>query len=146
MRDLLETLRKTLLDIGNFTLLLLLFMFVYILVGVQFFANHFHFDEDGKVIGIGEEGYYDAEVPRSNFDTLFHAFITVFEVSEIFSVRGGINNFPPILEQKHVAIAIFVAILKLASSGVILLCTPWLHNRMWEHRLHHVEVSTYDEP
>eukprot|EP00903_Cladosiphon_okamuranus_P009702 g9229.t2 len=62
MRDLLETLRKTLLDIGNFGLLLLLFMFVYILIGVQFFANRFHFGEDGKVIGIGEEGYDDAEV------------------------------------------------------------------------------------
>ncbi|CBN75915.1 similar to sodium channel, voltage-gated, type IX, alpha isoform 5 [Ectocarpus siliculosus] len=80
MRDLLETLRKTLLDIGNFALLLLLFMFIYVLIGVQFFANRLHFAEDGRVIGIGEEGYYDAEVPRSNFDTLLHAFTTVFEV------------------------------------------------------------------
>eukprot|EP00752_Nemacystus_decipiens_P001936 g1865.t1 len=62
MRDLLETLRKTLMDLGNFGLLLLLFMFVYILIGVQFFANRFHFGEDGKAIGIGEEGYFDAEV------------------------------------------------------------------------------------
>ncbi|CAN0138125.1 unnamed protein product [Ectocarpus sp. 12 AP-2014] len=80
MRDLLETLRKTLLDIGNFALLLLLFMFIYVLIGMQFFANRLHFAEDGRVIGIGEEGYYDAEVPRSNFDTLLHAFTTVFEV------------------------------------------------------------------
>ncbi|CAB1112699.1 unnamed protein product [Ectocarpus sp. CCAP 1310/34] len=80
MRDLLETLRKTLLDIGNFALLLLLFMFIYVLIGVQFFANRLHFAEDGRVIGIGEEGYYDAKVPRSNFDTLLHAFTTVFEV------------------------------------------------------------------
>lgn len=88
MRDLLETLRKTLLDIGNFGLLLLLFMFIYVLIGVQFFANRFHFGEDGKVIGIGEEGYYDAEVPRSNFDTFLHAFVTVFEASGI-CLRGG---------------------------------------------------------
>lgn len=80
MRHLLETLRKTLLDIGNFALLLLLFMFIYVLIGMQFFANRFHFAEDGRAIGIGEEGYYDGEVPRSNFDTLVHAFTTVFEV------------------------------------------------------------------
>lgn len=83
MRDLLETLRKTLMDVGNFGLLLLLFMFIYVLIGVQFFANRFRFDEDGKAIGIGEEGYYDADIPRSNFDTLVNAFVTVFEV------RGG---------------------------------------------------------
>lgn len=81
MRDLLETLRKTLLDIGNFGLLLLLFMFIYVLVGAQFFANRFRFGEDGKAIGIGEEGYYTAEVPRSNFDSFLLAFVTVFEAS-----------------------------------------------------------------
>lgn len=95
MRDLLETLRKTLLDIGNFGLLLLLFMFIYVLLGVQFFANRFHFGKDGKVIRIGEEGYDDAEVPRSNFDTLLHAFVTVFEASDVFGGEGGYQSFVP---------------------------------------------------
>ncbi|CAM9345432.1 unnamed protein product, partial [Laminaria digitata] len=85
MRELLETLRKTLLDIGNFGLLLLLFMYIYVLIGLQFFANRFHFDDDGHVIGIGEEGYDTAEVPRSNFDSLLNAFVTVFEASGILS-------------------------------------------------------------
>lgn len=80
MRELLNTLGKTLLDIGNFGMLLVLFMYIYALVGLQFFANRFHFDEDGVAIGIGEEGYYSAEVPRSNFDNLMNAFTTIFEV------------------------------------------------------------------
>ena len=93
MRDLLRTLCRTLLDVGNFSLLLLLFMFIYVLIGVQFFANRFHFGEDGKVIGIGQEGYFDAEVPRSNFDTFLHAFVTVFEASGVVCQQEG--EFPP---------------------------------------------------
>ena len=89
MRELLETLRKTLLDIGNFGLLLLLFMYIYVLIGLQFFANRFHFDDDGHSVGIGEEGYNTAEVPRSNFDTLLNAFVTVFEASGVLWGGGG---------------------------------------------------------
>ncbi|CAN0350451.1 unnamed protein product, partial [Ectocarpus sp. 13 AM-2016] len=81
MRELLNTLGKTLLDIGNFGMLLVLFMYIYALVGLQFFANRFHFNEVGEVVGIGEPGYYTAEVPRSNFDTLMNAFTTIFEAS-----------------------------------------------------------------
>ena len=78
-------------DVGNFALLLVLFMFIYSLVGLQFFANRFHFDEDGDVVGIGEEGYDEAEVPRANFDTLRNAFTTIFVVRPRlgFSSRGG---------------------------------------------------------
>lgn len=81
MRELLRTLRMTLRDICNFGLLLVLFMYVYALIGLQFFANRFHFDEDGEAVAIGEDGYDSAEVPRSNFDTVLNAFTTVFEVS-----------------------------------------------------------------
>lgn len=90
MRDLLETLRKTLMDIGNFGLLLVLLMFIYSLIGLQFFANRLHFGDDGRVIGIGEEGYHDAHIPRSNFDTLVHALVTIFEASGVvFVVQRG---------------------------------------------------------
>lgn len=82
MRELLNTLGKTLLDIGNFGMLLVLFMYIYALVGLQIFANRFHFDKDGVAVGIGQEGYHSAEIPRSNFDTLMKAFTTIFEVHD----------------------------------------------------------------
>lgn len=82
MRDLLLTLHKTMVDVGNFALLLVLFMFIYALVGLQFFANRFNFDHDGEAVGIGEEGYTTALVPRSNFNNLLNAFVTIFEASE----------------------------------------------------------------
>lgn len=91
MRDLLNTLGKTLLDIGNFGMLLVLFMYIYALVGLQFFANRFHFNEVGEVVGIGEEGYYTAEVPRSNFDTLMNAFTTIFEVRRFFVLKSRLE-------------------------------------------------------
>lgn len=81
MRELLNTLGKTLLDIGNFGLLLVLFMYIYALVGLESFANRFHFSEDGRAVHIAEEGYDSARVPRSNFDTLVNAFTTIFEAS-----------------------------------------------------------------
>lgn len=81
MRELLNTLGKTLLDIGNFGLLLVLFMYIYALVGLESFANRFHFGEDGRAVHIAEEGYDSAWVPRSNFDTLVNAFTTIFEAS-----------------------------------------------------------------
>ncbi|CAN0277135.1 unnamed protein product [Pylaiella littoralis] len=80
MRELLNTLGKTLLDIGNFGMLLVLFMYIYALVGLQFFANRFHFNDVGEAVGIGQEGFFTAEVPRSNFDTLMNAFTTIFEI------------------------------------------------------------------
>lgn len=80
MRELLSTLSRTIVDVGNFGLLLILFMFIYSLIGLQFFANRFHFDEEGDAIEIGREGYDDAHVPRSNFDTLLNAFTTIFVV------------------------------------------------------------------
>lgn len=95
MRELLNTLGKTVLDIGNFGMLLVLFMYIYALVGLQFFANRFHFDEDGVTVGIGEPGYYTAEVPRSNFDSLMNAFTTIFEVKtreKEEKRRGGRGN------------------------------------------------------
>lgn len=86
MRELLSTLSRTVIDVGNFGLLLILFMFIYSLIGLQFFANRFHFDEDGDAIGIGEEGYDDAQVPKSNFDSLLNAFTTIFVVRFISSL------------------------------------------------------------
>ena len=46
LRNLLVTIGKTLKDISNFTVLLLLIMFIYTLVGMEFFAYKMRFDEN----------------------------------------------------------------------------------------------------
>ena len=43
-------------------------MYIYSLIGMQLFANRMHFDPiTGRRIDIGEEGWEDADIPRSNF-------------------------------------------------------------------------------
>jgi hypothetical protein len=97
LANLLRTIAKTVLDVGNFFLLLVLFMYIFALVGMQFFANKFKFDEvtleavdwePFKYTGTDnatmnhppwspEMPYYQ---PRSNFDDLGFAVLTVFQV------------------------------------------------------------------
>jgi hypothetical protein len=73
LRVLLDSIAYTMSTIGNYVILLALFIYVYALLGMQFFAGNLKFDHDG---------YYDSngEVPRANFDTLYWAAITVFQV------------------------------------------------------------------
>ena len=80
MQRLLLLIMKTCNDIMYFALLLALFMYIYSLLGMQFFANRLAFDEYGYRVRPGTEGYKNAEVPRSHFDTLLWAFMTVFQI------------------------------------------------------------------
>jgi hypothetical protein len=72
-RRLLSTIRKTLLDIGYFSLLLLIILFIYTLIGMELFAYRIQFGSEQEV----EEG---GESPRQNFDDFLHAFTTVWTI------------------------------------------------------------------
>lgn len=80
-QTLLSTMAKTVAEIGNFAVLLLLFMYIYSLVGMQFFANEMRFNPDtGVAIEIGHPGFDNADIPRSNFDTFLWAFTSIFQI------------------------------------------------------------------
>lgn len=108
LRMLLRAVVQTLRDVGYFALLLLLFMFVFSLLGLEFFANRFHFDPvTGDALLPSDPGYLAtplpthmqhrthrwlqtthtrdnryaaADVPRSHFDNLLWSVVTVFQV------------------------------------------------------------------
>eukprot|EP00602_Paraphysomonas_sp_CaronLab_P008605 CAMPEP_0185034492 /NCGR_PEP_ID=MMETSP1103-20130426/24443_1 /TAXON_ID=36769 /ORGANISM="Paraphysomonas bandaiensis, Strain Caron Lab Isolate" /LENGTH=1644 /DNA_ID=CAMNT_0027571169 /DNA_START=197 /DNA_END=5132 /DNA_ORIENTATION=+ len=82
MKKLLGKVIKTVFDLGNFGLLLFLFLYIYTLVGMQFFANRFRFDEEGYAIeDINSHAWKHApDWSRSNFDDFTHSFATVFQV------------------------------------------------------------------
>ena len=89
LQDLLIMIVKTLKDITNFAFLLLIFMYIFALVGMQFFANHFCFDPDtGRYIKFDEragaaEGVFTCSldnVPRSHFDDMLISFTTIFQI------------------------------------------------------------------
>ena len=73
LRVLLDSIAYTMGTIGNYVVLLSLFIYVYTLLGMQFFAGKLTFDKNG---------YYDKNgvVARANYDTIYWAAITVFEV------------------------------------------------------------------
>ncbi|GLD95008.1 hypothetical protein PINS_up003633 [Pythium insidiosum] len=77
LQQLLATMLSTLREVGNFSVLFLLFMYIYALIGMQTFANQFQFDVHGNRASRPENIYY---IPRSNFDTLLWSLVTVFQI------------------------------------------------------------------
>jgi hypothetical protein len=83
---LLATMLKSLLGVSNVAILLLLFILIYGLIGMQFFANRMRFDPDtGWKRGFSKDddsAYYsdDIDIPYNNFDTIWWAMLTVFQV------------------------------------------------------------------
>lgn len=83
---------NSILDVANFGLLLLLLMYVFALIGMQFFATKFRFDGDGNPVEWLPHVYNHTVPPhapwtperpytisRSNFDDTLSAFTTVFQ-------------------------------------------------------------------
>lgn len=69
----------------DFLVVLFLFVFLFALVGMQFFANLFRFDANGFVITNinSPEWIYAPDQPRSSFDNFTLAFMTVFQIITI---------------------------------------------------------------
>jgi len=72
LRILLDSIAFTMTTIGNYVILLLLFIYVYALIGMRFFGGKLKFDEDGTVDRDG------GMVPRANFDSLIWSSVTIF--------------------------------------------------------------------
>ena len=64
---------KCLQDVAYFSVLLLLFIFIYALIGMELYAYKLRFSGD-------EVDLEDGISPRENFDDFLHAFVSVFIV------------------------------------------------------------------
>ena len=72
LRTLMDSIAFTIGSIGNYSILLCLYIYVMALLGMSIFAGSFRFTD-----GIG--GYDpDGSVPRANFDTLLWSGVTIF--------------------------------------------------------------------
>ncbi|KAE8987435.1 hypothetical protein PR003_g23494, partial [Phytophthora rubi] len=80
LRDLLGMITKAVASIGNFAVLLFLFLYIFALMGMQFFANTMRFDDHGYPTPHNVDAFWNGTVPRSNFDTLPWSIATVFQV------------------------------------------------------------------
>lgn len=92
-RILLKSMAVTAKAMGNFTVLLVLMMYVFTLMAMSFFATSFHFnyEEEGHHMPeLAGEGYCGPDkvdgskdldcVPRAHFDTFLWAFVTIFQI------------------------------------------------------------------
>ena len=72
LRMLLESMILTVADIKDYCILLLLFIYIWSLMGMSFFAGKVKFDDDGKL------DLENGTVPRLNFDSILDALLIVF--------------------------------------------------------------------
>ena len=84
LQVLLAAMVRTVYDIANFAVLLVLFMYIMALIGMQFFANEMRFNPDtGAQIEFDHPSFYSFDVidgrPRNHFDTLPWALTTIFQ-------------------------------------------------------------------
>lgn len=74
---LVDCISYTMYQVGNFLLLLTIFMYVFTLLGMQLFAGSLRFYKDMTPVPADvTEG--DFILPRANFDDLISASVTVF--------------------------------------------------------------------
>jgi len=74
LRCLLDSIAHTIVAIGNFMVILAIFIYVFALLGMQMFAGRLVFDEDMKFYPV------NGKISRENFDNLLSALITVFQI------------------------------------------------------------------
>lgn len=74
LRTLLDSITFTVFTIKDYTILLCLFIYVFALLGMSFFAGQVKFDDDGNI------DLENGEAPRANFDRVTWASLLVFEI------------------------------------------------------------------
>lgn len=72
LRCLIDSIAATVKAIGNFMVIMAIFIYVFSLLGMQIFAGKFKFDKEGQFDPI------NGSVPRTNFDGLLWSIVTVF--------------------------------------------------------------------
>lgn len=74
LKCLLDAIAITMAQCANFIVILGLFIYVFSLLGMEIFAEHFKFDSLGRFQPV------TGSVPRQNYDEIFSAILTVFQV------------------------------------------------------------------
>ena len=75
LRILIDSIAFTMTSISDYVILLCLFIYVFALIGMSFFAGALKFDEK-----LDQVDLINGESPRKNFDALHWSVITIFQV------------------------------------------------------------------
>ena len=74
LRILIDSIAFTMTTISDYVILLCLFIYVFALIGMSFFAGQIKFDENDKV------DLVNGKPPRQNFDEVYWGVITIFQI------------------------------------------------------------------
>jgi len=80
LTDIMLKMSKTIDDLGYLLLLLLIFMYISGLIGMEFFANRMCFDSLGFVIPLQDPKWSAGWVPRANYNTLTWSLFNTFNI------------------------------------------------------------------
>lgn len=72
LRVLIDSISFTVITIGDYVILLLLFIYVFALMGMSFYSGKIKFNENDEC------DIEDGQSPRAHFDSLFWAVMTIF--------------------------------------------------------------------
>jgi hypothetical protein len=75
LQDLLEAITHTVKDISNISVLMMIFIYTFMLIGMELYAYKVKFNSDFHNIDM-----VNGEYPKSNFNSSLEAFLTVFIV------------------------------------------------------------------
>jgi len=110
LRILIDSIAFTMTTISDYVLLLVLFIYVFALLGMSFFAGQLKFDSNDMVD-------YDGESPRANFDKLHWSVITIFQV---LLGEGWNEIMYSCMRSKHYLSAIYFIALVLTGNIIML--------------------------
>lgn len=123
MRQLLDLIVKTAIQMSNFMLLFVLFIYIFALLGMQFFGGRMHFDDMGYTVAItdGEnrEPWHAAEIPRGNFDSLTWASVTIFAILSGENWNANMYDGIRAAEDPGIGVAYFVSLVVLGGMIVM---------------------------
>jgi len=78
---LLTQILQSLKQVANILFVLFLFLYIFSLMGMQFFAYQLRFDENGEHVKYNPHiPYQDTWTPLTNFDSFYESFLAVFQV------------------------------------------------------------------
>lgn len=81
-RETLSTIYVTIKDVCYFSVLLIMFMFIFSLLGMEWFGYKVAFDSNDRPIEIEAVGLIsDSEYPRPNFNTIGMGFVSIFAIA-----------------------------------------------------------------
>ncbi len=93
-KDLMSAIKKTMKDISNITVLVAIFVFTFMLIGLELYAYRVKFNLEHK-IDLSEKGIF----PKSNFNTPLNALLSVFIViandgwTEVYTNHARATDF-----------------------------------------------------